>query len=222
MSVIVIDEVVMFNCNGCGREFGTKQATTAHWGYCPMKGKVKLELPPDNLTFDEMTWWRKRIFLLEKAGHKCSICGFSKTREDGRGILEIDHIDADHTNNTIENLRVLCPNCHAMTSNFRNWGRKTKKSSKRFRKGNTGFEESRAEVLAEKIQKRDELDSKIISIVLETFESGVINYRKWGWIGRLNDFLTKEHNMMFTQQTIGRKVKELMPTFYIQNCHKRL
>lgn len=187
-----------------------------------MKGKVKLELPPDDLEFDEMPWGRKRLFLLEKAGHKCSNCGFSKTREDGRGILEIDHIDADHTNNSIENLRVLCPNCHALTPTFRNWGRGAKKSSKRFRKGNTGFEEFRDAAIREKQKKRKEQNDLITSTVIDSFNSGVIDYRKWGWIGKLNELLTKEHNLMFKQQTVGRKVKELMPAFYEQNCYKRL
>ena len=32
--------------------------------------------------------------------------------------LHLDHIDGDNTNNTLENLRVLCPNCHAQTSTY--------------------------------------------------------------------------------------------------------
>jgi hypothetical protein len=33
--------------------------------------------------------------------------------------LELDHIDGDRTNNLLENLRVLCPNCHALTPTYR-------------------------------------------------------------------------------------------------------
>lgn len=33
-------------------------------------------------------------------------------------VLEIHHIDGDNTNNLIENLQFLCPNCHSQTSNF--------------------------------------------------------------------------------------------------------
>lgn len=33
--------------------------------------------------------------------------------------LELDHIDGDKFNNTLENLRILCPNCHSQTSTFR-------------------------------------------------------------------------------------------------------
>jgi hypothetical protein len=36
----------------------------------------------------------------------------------GKPIVQIDHIDGDSSNNSRINLRVLCPNCHAMTSTF--------------------------------------------------------------------------------------------------------
>ncbi len=32
--------------------------------------------------------------------------------------LHLDHIDGDNTNNTLENLRLLCPNCHSLTSTY--------------------------------------------------------------------------------------------------------
>ena len=40
--------------------------------------------------------------------HKCSVCGWS---EDER-ILEVHHIDANHENNELNNLMILCPICH--------------------------------------------------------------------------------------------------------------
>lgn len=33
--------------------------------------------------------------------------------------LELDHIDGNHHNNNIENIRLLCPNCHALTDTYR-------------------------------------------------------------------------------------------------------
>lgn len=50
--------------------------------------------------------------------HKCECCG--NTEWNGKPIpLELHHIDGDHSNNTKENLQVLCPNCHAQTDNYR-------------------------------------------------------------------------------------------------------
>jgi len=46
---------------------------------------------------------------LEAHGKECQHCGFTKYPE----ILVVHHIDMDRTNSNIENLAVLCPNCHA-------------------------------------------------------------------------------------------------------------
>jgi hypothetical protein len=43
--------------------------------------------------------------------------------------LELDHIDGDRTNNELVNLRLLCANCHALTSTFR--GRNIKRNDAR-------------------------------------------------------------------------------------------
>lgn len=50
--------------------------------------------------------------------YKCECCGNSEWM--GQPIvLELHHIDGDHNNNKLENLQFLCPNCHAMTDNFK-------------------------------------------------------------------------------------------------------
>ncbi len=33
--------------------------------------------------------------------------------------LELHHKDGDNTNNELDNLELLCPNCHALTDNYR-------------------------------------------------------------------------------------------------------
>ena len=33
--------------------------------------------------------------------------------------LELEHIDGNHLNNKLDNLTLLCPNCHAFTSTYR-------------------------------------------------------------------------------------------------------
>lgn len=61
-----------------------------------------------------------RNYLLEQADYKCTVCGFNERHpSDGSCILEIDHINGDSTDHRPENLRVLCPNCHALTSTYK-------------------------------------------------------------------------------------------------------
>lgn len=50
-------------------------------------------------------------------GWKCEKCG--RAEWEGQQIpLCVHHIDGNHINNQIENLQVLCPNCHAQTDNY--------------------------------------------------------------------------------------------------------
>ena len=59
--------------------------------------------------------------------HMCYSCG--RSRWEGQIIpLELDHINGDHSDNSLSNIRLLCPNCHAQTSNYRG---KNKKSNLR-------------------------------------------------------------------------------------------
>lgn len=61
-----------------------------------------------------------RNYLLKKVDYKCERCGFNTPHpDDGKSILEIDHINGDGEDHRPENLVVLCPNCHALTSTYR-------------------------------------------------------------------------------------------------------
>ena len=61
-----------------------------------------------------------RRYLRENFGTACSQCQWDiKHPTDGAQLTEIDHIDGDAANSSLQNLRILCPNCHSMTATFR-------------------------------------------------------------------------------------------------------
>jgi Zn finger protein HypA/HybF involved in hydrogenase expression len=49
--------------------------------------------------------------------HECEECRLNIW--NGKLIpLELHHVDGNRYNNSIENLQIICPNCHAQTSNY--------------------------------------------------------------------------------------------------------
>ena len=68
---------------------------------------------------------RKKIFKEGLKENKCEICGLTEWLNNPIQ-LQIHHIDGDHMNNEIENIQLLCPNCHSQTENFA--GKKNKKN----------------------------------------------------------------------------------------------
>ena len=57
--------------------------------------------------------------------YRCDICGCDGHWQDSMIALELDHIDGNNTNNEINNLHYLCPNCHALTSTYRGRNKET-------------------------------------------------------------------------------------------------
>ncbi|MBC8409271.1 MAG: HNH endonuclease [Rhodobacteraceae bacterium] len=196
------NEKIVHKCNQCDRVFDIGLGLTIHKRFC-------------SRSFEELGWRSKRKYLFEQMNYSCENCGFNKTRDCGSSILEVDHIDGNHKNNERTNLRVLCPNCHALTDNFRNWGRKgQEKSSTRIRKGNKDFEDFQNERITLKNLK-DVFNEKFVNIVNEAHESGEIDFSKFGWVGKLSERLNE------TPMSSGRRLRKLMPEFYDEHCFRR-
>ena len=59
--------------------------------------------------------------LMKLRGRKCECCGIDTWLNQPIN-LKIHHINGDRKDNRLENLQLLCPNCHSYTENWR--GRK--------------------------------------------------------------------------------------------------
>lgn len=62
---------------------------------------------------------RERLFKAGLKERKCEECGWEQQSLDGRIPVELDHINGDHYDNRLENLHILCSNCHSLKTTHR-------------------------------------------------------------------------------------------------------
>lgn len=74
--------------------------------------------------YNELSFERLRKRIIYEQDCKCNRCNLSEWM--GEKIpLELEHKDGNHFNNKRENLEILCPNCHALTSTWRGRNKNT-------------------------------------------------------------------------------------------------
>lgn len=61
---------------------------------------------------------KRRLIESQYKQDVCEKCGQGPSWNGAPLTLQLDHIDGNPTNNRLENLRVLCPNCHTQTPTY--------------------------------------------------------------------------------------------------------
>ena len=75
------------------------------------------EILVENSTYRSSAQLRRRLILAGLKCQRCEHCGLDEWM--GQELpLSLDHINGDPTDNRLENLRILCPNCHALTETW--------------------------------------------------------------------------------------------------------
>lgn len=140
-------------------------------------------------------------YLLPK---QCVCCGIIDTYNNKPITLQLDHIDGDNLNNELNNLRLLCPNCHSQTDNF---GSKNKKYKKTLNRHNRPRKEYWSFKNGEMVEKNRHLVDMVIT--------SDIDFSKYGWSGQVAKLLNKP------PQKIAKWMRKYMCDFYESKCFKR-
>lgn len=100
-------------CSWHKRGTGFK-AGTAHSKWVPVDEYFIFKIRNNKTT-------KRKLILTALKEEKCEICKLPPIWEGKFLALQLDHIDGNWKNNRLENLRLLCPNCHTQTET---WGTK--------------------------------------------------------------------------------------------------
>ena len=90
-----------------------------HNGKRIVKNRTNDEIFNDTTAIKAGTVKRAYIDRILHNNAHCECCGISSW--NGKEIVfQLHHMDGNHKNNKLENLILLCPNCHSQTENYRN------------------------------------------------------------------------------------------------------
>lgn len=131
-----------FFCKNCGKRIFTKSTNPKFCNFeCNSefirKNSIKNWLENQNEYRNKLINFKSWVkpYLLREQEHKCKICGINDVWNGNQMVFVLDHIDGNASNNTRENLRLICHNCDSQLPTYKS---KNKKSARinRYSKNN--------------------------------------------------------------------------------------
>lgn len=120
-----------------------QKATKSKKKYCSAKCQQNYMKEQDLVKFlnqEDINLGHSRIrnLLIYKYGAKCMVCNWDKKNPaTGKCPIELEHIDGNAKNNSLDNVKLLCPNCHSLTATYKalNKGNGRHKRKLRYQEG---------------------------------------------------------------------------------------
>lgn len=85
--------------------------------------EIRARIPTEEILVEHSTYsssnhLRQRLIKEGILVNECLVCGVGSLWQNQELTLQLDHINGCNSDNRIENLRLLCPNCHSQTKTY--------------------------------------------------------------------------------------------------------
>lgn len=125
-------------CEFCGKEL--KKRSQRY--FCSNKCQQNFKWEQKKKKIEETGFFEKgfgneasrplvKKYLVEKYGHKCSVCGITEWM-DKEVPLIVDHIDGNSENCAVDNFRLVCGNCDMQLSTYKSRNKHGRKWRKKY------------------------------------------------------------------------------------------
>lgn len=124
-----IKEIYCVNCSKLIKGSGKKYCNNV----CQNEYQYKTKIIPLILSGKCESITLKK-YIKNTRGNNCAECGLSNKWKEKELKLQLDHIDGNSDNNDLNNLRLLCPNCHSQTPTYNRTNNENSRRAKYLRK----------------------------------------------------------------------------------------
>lgn len=209
----------VYFCQKCNKPFLRACAVKIHERYCgQQKNKKKSRKRRTQLNNITEVTIKLAAKQLKKFKINCAICGWDKTRCDLHHIIEREKGGKD----TLDNLIVVCPNCHRLIHEKNEYSiefLKNKSVAKALDKIE-GLKEFLAKKKIQQQQKYHDLRlpnviSKEIQLKIAIVKNSNIDFSKFGWVGKVAKLIEVK------PQKVSGWMNKYMHEFYHNYCFKR-
>ena len=108
---------IKFNCLNCRKEHISKNKYSCNAMFCGNKCQQELSMK-DKVKNGTASVKTLKRFLIHEHGNKCWTCGITEWNNNPI-VMDLEHIDGNSENNNLENLSIICPNCHSQTPTYK-------------------------------------------------------------------------------------------------------